>query len=132
MKTKYLIGGIILILALAFYLMVSVKSPRNTVASGENGTRFVDTISKIPTPENKNRIQKMLDETSYALIAVAIDDPSHINTVLSSLSSDEFVLIEVTRSVSAFSGNATQEAITKLQNNPYVGDIYATGRTTTS
>lgn len=90
-----------------------------------DATRFVDGINKIISEGNKGQIQDMLDETSYAFIIVTLNDTGHMDEVLSSLPSNEFIALYVWESTYSFSGNATKEALIKLQNNPYVKDIHA-------
>lgn len=87
--------------------------------------RLADTITKIQHEKNKDSIQQQLDELSYASILFTIDEPKNIDSVLSSLSADEFKLEEISSvPPPIISGNATKDALNKLQNNLHVIRIY--------
>lgn len=103
----------------------SVGTGGSNGTAGTNGTRFVDTITKV-VDVGKDRIQKQLDESSYASIIIELDGGlKNIDIVLSSLSPDEFILEEISRGTPpVITGNATKSAISKLENSSLVGKIY--------
>lgn len=107
------------------------QTPSNQTGNGTvgtNGTRFVDTITKIAPGYNRNDIQKSLEQYSFSPIIFEIDDPKNADSILLSLSKDEFQLRKVAPTISAIAGNATQNAILKLENNPHVTNIYYESR----
>lgn len=125
MKKWWVIAGVVLIFAVAFYIIISTIPINKTLSYGENGTRFVDTITKVTDNWNKNEIQKSLDNTSYSTIIVELNEKTDANSVIQTLSQGEFQVIHVSilRPI-IITANATMPAIAKLDVNPNVTRIF--------
>jgi len=116
-KAKWIILSVILLVVIVSAVLILYFNALN------KGKRFVDTISKISREDYKEAIQEHLNNFSKAIIDVEVDNRDNMEKIIASLSKESFELYYKSDFRPVFSGNASKEAILKLNKNSHVIEI---------